>query len=83
MNLKEFDDKLRKFYLYYQMSDDNRVWRAGESAIARIREVAKTSAEHNELYEVWSKHYFSGASWGNEKFTREMLDAERKRLSVL
>jgi len=83
MELKEFDSMLRTFDWYYQMSDDNRVWRAGESANARIREVAKTSAEHNELYEVWSKHYFSGASWGNEKFTREMLDAERQRLGVL
>ncbi len=83
MNLKEFDSMLKNFDWYYQMSDDNRVWRAGESANARIREVAKTSAEHNELYEVWSKHYFSGASWGNVKFTREMLDAKRQRLGVL
>jgi hypothetical protein len=83
MNLKEFDDMLRKFDWYYQMSDDNRVWRAGETANARIREVAKTSAEHNELYEVWSKHYFSGEPWGTENFTKEMLDAERNRLGVL
>ena len=83
MNLKEFDSMLKNFDWYYNMSDDNRVWRAGESANARIREVAKTSDQHNELYEVWSKHYFSGASWGNVKFTREMLDAERQRLGVL
>jgi len=83
MNLKEFDTMLKNFDWYYQMSDDNRVWRAGESASARIREVTKTSAEHKELYEVWSKHYYSGAPWGSENFTREMLDAERQRLGVL
>jgi hypothetical protein len=83
MNLKEFDNMLKNFDWYYQMSDDNRVWRAGESASARIREVTKTSAEHKELYEVWSKYYYSGPTWNTEKFTREMLDAERKRLSVL
>jgi hypothetical protein len=83
MNLKEFDDMLLKFDWYYAMSDDNRVWRAGEAANDRIREIAKTSAEHKELYEFWSKHVFSGAPWGTEKFTREMLDAERQRLGVL
>ncbi len=83
MTLNEFDTMLKNFDWYYQMSDDNRVWRAGETARARIGEVTKTSAEHKELYEVWAKHYYSGAPWGTENFTREMLDAERKRLGVL
>jgi len=83
MELKEFDSMLKNFDWYYNMSDDNRVWRAGESANARIREVAKTSDVHKELYEVWSKHYFSGEPWGTENFTREMIDDERKRLGVL
>jgi len=83
MELKEFDTMLKNFDWYYNMSDDHRVWRAGEAANARIREVAKTSDVHKELYEFWSKHYFSGEPWGTENFTREMLDAERKRLGVL
>jgi predicted deacetylase len=82
MELKEFDTMLRGFDWYYHMSDDHRVWRAGETARAKIVAAAKTSAEHRELYEFWSKHYFSGAPWGTENFTREMLDAERQRLGV-
>jgi hypothetical protein len=83
MNLKEFDMMLRGFDWYYEMSDDHRVWRAGEIARGKIMEASKISAQHEELYEVWSKHYYSGAPWGTENFTKEMRDAERKRLGVL
>ena len=83
MDLKEFDKMLRGFDWYYQMSDDHRVWTAVERGEAEIREAAKTSVEHEELYYLWLKHYYSGAPWGTENFTREELDAERKRLGVL
>jgi hypothetical protein len=83
MNLKEFDTMLKGFDWYYSMSDDHSVWLAGERVNSQIREVAKTSVEHEELFYLWSKHYYSGAPWGTENFTREDLDAERQRLGVL
>jgi hypothetical protein len=81
--LKEFDAQLARHDWYYNFSDCHRTWRAGESSFASIKALAKMSPEHGELYEAWSKRHFSGETFGREPFTREQLDAVRRKLGVI
>jgi hypothetical protein len=82
--LKELDAQLARHDWFYNFSDCHRTWKAGESSLASIKDLAKMSPEHGELYEAWSRRYFSGDHFNNKDlFTREQLDAVRKKLGVI
>ena len=82
-NLQEFDKKLRYHDWYYNFSDDGSVWRAGERAQEEIQRISKESPQHLELFESWSKYFFSGENWNKPKFTEEELNAVRSSLGVI
>lgn len=67
MSLQDFYDRLDKADWYYQMSDDGSVWRSGERAFGELQDIAKESPEHQALYDSFSKHYYTGPSWGTEQ----------------
>lgn len=80
--LKEYDAKLARFDWFYEMSDDQSVWERGRAAHSLVLAEAKKSPQHQELYDLWKKRWFTGKPWGTPKFTKEELDVERARLGV-
>jgi hypothetical protein len=61
--LRDFYDRLEKADWYYEMSDDQRVWRAGCAAFDKIVAETETSDEKKDLYNRWRAHMFSGDPW--------------------
>lgn len=80
MTLKEFDQALANFDWFYEYSDDHSVWQRGSTAHSKILATAKTSPQHQELYDLWKKRWFTGKPWGTQEFTQAELDAERTRI---
>jgi len=67
ITLAEFYDQLDRHDWYYAMSDDHRCWQRGEAERKRLDELAATIPGAAELKAAFSKHYFTGEPWGNEK----------------
>jgi hypothetical protein len=67
MSLAEYWDELNRHDWYYPYSDDHRVWLRGVKDEQRLEAIAKESPAHQELYDKFAKHHFSGAPWGTEK----------------
>lgn len=67
MSLSDYYDLLAQHDWYFSYSDDGRVYRAGVASLRTLREIARESEEHQELYLAFQRHYFSGAQWGTEK----------------
>lgn len=70
MNIQKYYDALKNHDWHYAMSDDHRVFKAGEEARADLRKLAELSPEHKKLYDDWKAHVFSGRPWGTEKKPR-------------
>jgi len=67
VTLADFYDQLDRHDWYYSYSDDHRVWQRGEAERKRLDELAATIPGAAELKAAFSKHYFTGEPWGNEK----------------
>lgn len=67
MTLSEFFNLLENHDWFFEMSDDGRVYRRGESQRARIEQVAAESPAHKALFEAFRAHMFSGPAWGTAK----------------
>lgn len=60
MTAKEFIDSLVKFDWFYEMSDDNRVFKAGEAEKHKIILAIKTNPEFEPLYNNYARHKRNG-----------------------
>ena len=67
VTLKEFYTILARHDWYYMYSDDPSYYRAGEASSKRLQAIAQNSQAHKDLLNAWSKHMFSGPSWGTER----------------
>lgn len=68
ISLSEYYDKLVGHDWYYPMSDDFRVFQAGEKARTRLIDIAAENGdEYMELFDAFLHHYYSGEAWGTEK----------------
>ena len=66
--LAEFWDMLNAHDWYYNFSDDGRVWREGEKAQGRLRTIAAAGGmAYMTMIDAFSKHAFSGESWGTAR----------------
>ena len=65
--LQALYDRLKKHDWYYQMSDDHRVWRSGQSDWNEITKIANATKGGIELQVAFSVHYYTGEPWGNEQ----------------
>jgi hypothetical protein len=63
MKLTDYYDLLAKHNWYYNFSDDNRVWRAGEINLTHLLNIAHESAAHAELYRQFEEYHFSGSAF--------------------
>jgi len=54
MDLQQFDQELRNFDWYYDMSDDPVVYTSGKTRFERLAVISKQSEQHSELF---SKYY--------------------------
>jgi len=70
MNAKEFYRACEHFDWHYEMSDDHRVWMAGEAAKTRLLAQAPFGSENRRIYDAWCAHVFSGPPWGTPKAPR-------------
>lgn len=66
VSLEEFHNTLACHDWWYNFSDDGRVWRNGEKATARNRELSKLSSQHEKLYGLW-------VTWYSSTFTEDKL----------
>lgn len=66
-SLQEYWDQLDLHDWFYSYSDDNRVWKRGEAEKSALLAIAKSSPEHQALYDGFHKHHFSGKAWNTEK----------------
>jgi len=67
MTLQELWDQLNRHDWYYNFSDDHSVWRRGVSEEDRLKALSATVEGGSELMEAFTRHYFTGESWGNEQ----------------
>lgn len=65
MTLTELWDALEAHDWYYPMSDDPRVYNAGQAAKRRLEAQAAQVDGGVQLLARFSAHYFSGPSWGS------------------
>ena len=67
MDAKEFWDACDKFDWFYEMSDDGRVWRNGETARAKLLTFAPPGSTNLAIWNGFVKHHYSGEPWGTAK----------------
>jgi hypothetical protein len=77
MNLVDYDRRLSNHDWYYRESDDSGVARRGRLDEEELQAIAKESAAHEKLHDIWSRYntYKSNVS-------REMVDAVRIEVGV-
>jgi hypothetical protein len=63
MTKQEFYDLCEKHDWYHAMSDDHRVWRAGESSMDRLKREAQNWG-YQDLLTAWSRYHYTGAPFG-------------------
>jgi len=78
--LQEFDAQLAAHDWFYEYSDDHSVWEAGRAAHSKLLAAAKASPQHQALYDLWYRRWFTGKPWGTPEFTNEELNAERAKI---
>lgn len=67
-SLQEFYDMLEAHDWYYAFSDAHNVWLAGEAARDKLNTIAEAGgSEYKKLLKKYSKHMFTGESWGNKQ----------------
>jgi hypothetical protein len=57
-SLTEYWNMLARHDWYHEYSDDQSVWRRGNTAEGILRFHAAQSPEHNALYNAFREHYF-------------------------
>lgn len=57
MKLAEFYARLERHDWWYEMSDDPKVFRAGQAERDALRVIAITGPEHQDLYEAMVAHH--------------------------
>lgn len=63
-----FWHKAKNFDWYYEFSDDHSVWLRGNANKAKLKETARELGDEAvAILEAWSKHFFTGESWGTDK----------------
>jgi len=67
MTLQKFYKELEKHDWYYEMSDDNSVWRTGKESYYRLQDLAQESPSHCKLFLDYKEYMFSGEPWGTIK----------------
>lgn len=70
MTLQDYYLMLENFDWFYEMSDDGRVYERGRKAEARLKEVAKTSPKHKEMFDSFRLYIYSGPPWGTDKLPK-------------
>jgi len=68
---------------YYQRSFRPHYFVGDTYKSDEIQRISKESPQHLELFESWSKYFFSGENWNKPKFTEEELNAVRSSLGVI
>ena len=63
MTLNEFYNKLEQHDWWYNMADDYSVYQRGHRAGYTIQAIAKTSEEHQELYQLYKSYIHSLPPW--------------------
>lgn len=83
MDIKEFDDLLRKHDWSYRQSDTSEFYKRGQQEAAQLETASRTSANHAVLYQAYKGAY--GVSKSEAKATNafEKLDRTRVKLGVL
>ena len=59
ISLSDFYTELERLDWTYEMSDDHSVWRRGAAAMGKVEALAKTSPEHQQLFEAYRKYAWS------------------------
>jgi len=50
-DLNEYEKQLRAHDWWHMMSDDHKVWQAGEDSLRKLQVISRQSPAHRELYE--------------------------------
>jgi len=66
-SLEQFWNVLSIFDWYFQFSDDFSVWKRGAEIEKAVLEMAKQTEIHQQLYDTFHIHSFSGGAFGNIK----------------
>lgn len=75
ISLKDYYSLLKNHDWFYMMSDDYRWERKGRTSHNLILDLAKTSTEHEHLYDAFSNHYLSVIR-GKDKYGEYPLPKE-------
>lgn len=70
LTLAQYWDELNKHDWYYAFSDDGLVYSRGSANEGRLKALAKQSPAHQQLFNDFYDHHFSGASWNTKKHPR-------------
>ncbi len=81
--IAEFDQRLARHDWYFAYADDGRVFRAGDREADELLRIAMQSADHAALHDAWRVFHFSGEQFGKPPFTRDELDAVRRRVGAI
>lgn len=73
MTCKEFFNAAAAFDWYYEMSDDHRVWRAGNSRLRELQAEAQGDSVKLAILDAWKEHMFSGKPWNTERTARPLI----------
>lgn len=76
MSPAEFYRELERHDWFHAMSDDHRVWASGDTDWRRLESIAKQVEGGEELMREYSKHVFSGESFGTPKHPKPEMPAE-------
>jgi hypothetical protein len=68
ISLSDFYSQLQRHDWFYNFSDDNRVFRAGDADAKRLKQVATSNGpEYISLLEAYRAAKYSGQPWGTEQ----------------
>jgi hypothetical protein len=56
MDIQEFSSRLRGHDWYYAMSESHSVWQSGENNLRDLKEITKTSDNHERLFDLASDY---------------------------
>lgn len=70
MPLLDYYLLLEKHDWFFDYTEDPTVWRRGQAAHAHLQQIAKTSPEHQALYQKYRDYVFSGASFDKERLPK-------------
>lgn len=61
-SLADFHEQCRRHDWFYEYSDDHSVFERGLGERNALRDIARQSAPHDQLYRQWVDHVFQGAA---------------------